>query len=283
MSTAKAPTRMKKGELKSALLGRGYKEEEIAKKKRPELIELLSSSNGDELRQEAEDEMMEEMRELTNPHDTEDITPSHPEWTQFVLGKFMDDELDGENPRVEGLRRVAEELLGDIVEEGCDLVDPPSMENGMRACAKSWVVFSNGSENKRFEALADACENNVSPDYAMYLCAMADTRAKGRCYRNALKLRRIVSAEEIGVGGSFGRQDTDEDAIQTGQITAIRMLADRLGVSILKLVEDLEMNCQKTESGAIDLNSLDRASAQVVVKRLNELRQTRVPDKLKRE
>jgi len=118
-------------------------------------------------------------------------------WTQYVLGRFFDEELDGQNPRVEGLRRVASLLVGDIVEEGCELIQGPCSDNGYRACAKAWAVFDTIRGKKRFEALADACPENCSEGYTTYITAIADTRAKGRVYRNALYLHRVVAAEEL--------------------------------------------------------------------------------------
>ncbi len=188
-------------------------------------------------------------------------SPSSPLWTQYVLSQFQDDELDGECPRVEGLRRVADELLNGILEEGCDLIMSPSPDNGFVACAKAWVVFGNG---KRFEALADASPNNCSSEFAIFPVAMADTRAKGRVYRAALMLKKIIAAEEkCDINNIINRDEN----IRTGQISAIRILSERLKINPLELINKLF-----NEKKYADVKMLNFNEAQEVIKELNKLR-----------
>jgi len=187
--------------------------------------------------------------------------PSSPEWTQYVLSLFQDDELDGENPRVEGLRRVASQLLLGIQEEGCDLISSPSPDNAFRACAKAWVIFGNG---QRFEALADAAPENCTSDFTIYPVAMADTRAKGRCYRAALMLKRVIAAEEKC--GDIGQSNSQQN-IHTGQLTAIDLLSTRLKVDPIKLIKELFPGRDIKSS-----KSLNHTEAQEVIKELNRLR-----------
>jgi len=284
------PSRMSKSELYTALLSMGYKADDLVGKRRPELKELYVNEpigQQAEMALESAEENSEDSVILQQNNESElpTPTPDSPEWTQFVLGQFQDDELDGENPRVEGLRRVAESLVGYIVEEGCDLISSPAMENGMKACAKAWVIFETSSGRfKRFEALADASPDNVTGDFRIYLCSMADTRAKGRCYRNALKLRRVVAAEEVRGSKDFVEEDSQTTtAIQTGQITGIRMIADRLNVSIAKTLSLLEIDCQILASGGIDLKKLTKDEAIIVLKKLNDFQVAdEVPENVRR-
>lgn len=203
---------------------------------------------------------------------------SDPGWTQYVMGLFMDDELEGENPRLEGLRRITELLIGEVTEERSELISSPTPENGDRACSKAILVFSDG---RRIESLADACSNNCTKDFAMYPVAMSDTRSKARAYRTALRLKRIVSAEEIGISNNEEIENPNR-LIQVGQLTAIRLLADRSGVSIHKLLTDLEISCV-VKDGAVDLKMLKYSEALVILNRLNSMRQEEfVPTKLKK-
>ncbi len=206
-----------------------------------------------------------ETEEIQKP----EITPQDPKWTQYVLGKFMDDELDGKNPRVEGLRRVAESLVGDIIEEGCELVAPPTSDNGMRACVKAWFIFSTNDGERRYEALADACEDNCMSQFGSYLTAMADTRAKGRCLRNALKLRRVIAAEEIDPATAAFERNDDKQPIENTQITAIRVLSNRKNVSIescLKIVDKDE---------TVDIESLTQGEAKKILSTLQTNKKTK--------
>lgn len=194
---------------------------------------------------------------------TEPPTPNDPEWTQYVLGHFSSDEVDGKNPRVEGLRRVAGLLVGTIIEEGCDLVAPPTEDNRFRACAKAWFVFhTKEGFTKRFEALADAHSENCLEDYATYLVAMADTRAKGRVLRNALGLKRVVAAEEVSKTMAPAADVQKGGPIITGQIAIIRMTADRQGFDIKEVLNRLDIPYELDDkTGEVKLQSLSYEEA----------------------
>ena len=193
---------------------------------------------------------------------------SDPEWTQYVLGKFLPDEVDGKNPRVEGLRRVAGELVGELIEEGCDLVSAPCDNNRFRACVKAWGVFLTADgTTKTFEALADAHEDNCQEDYATYLVAMADTRAKGRVFRNALGLRRVVAAEEVSKTVALASDVQPGGPIHTGQISLIRMMSDRHGFNLVEVLDGLGINHELNEStGDVNLKKVTYEEALAIVK-----------------
>lgn len=213
--------------------------------------------------------------EFNNPEEVELPTPNDPEWTQFVLGKFLEDEVDGKNPRVEGLRRVAGELVGELLEEGCDLVAAPTEENRFRACAKAWGVFltPNGIQ-KRFEALADAHSENCFEDYATYLVAMADTRAKGRMYRNALCLRRVVSAEEVSKTMGAAIDVQKGGSIHTSQISMIRMISDRHHFIISDVLDSLAITYEMNEqTGDVNLQSITYEDALATAKKMREMKE----------
>lgn len=291
MPTKCSPTRLKKKELQEILLQMGHNPNDINGLKRPALLDLFAS---EDLGQSAEvtlgDVTMEEEKttpidlgtQLSNDIEGVNAIPDRcdKEWTQYVLGKFLDDELDGENPRVDGLRRVAQELIGTIMEEGCDLVACPTVENGMRACVKAWVVFDSG---QRFEALADASPVNITgEEYVIYLTAMADTRAKGRCLRNALGLKRVVAAEEVSNRVDLGIDGNSDAAIHTGQITAMHLVAGRIKVSIPKLLEDMKIECASLDNGSPNLKTLKHEEAVSILQKLQELSACgEIPDEIK--
>lgn len=294
---------MKKNEIIEVLLSKGCKIEEISGLKIKELRIMLDEENKGEdslimldvLKQEVvakEDDHIctplveynsttvdtrEQNDKLNNTISHSELSdpprPSDSGWTQYVMGLFMDDELEGQNPRLEGLRRVAELLLGEVVEERCELIFSPNVENEMTVGVKSIIIFENG---KRYEALADANCNNCQKEFSPYLTAMADTRSKGRAYRAALKLKRVVTAEEVG----FNNEETENPnrLINTGQVTAIRLLSERLGISIQKLLLDLEI-----KDDVANLSKLRYGEGLIILNRLNNIRQGGVvQEKLKR-
>jgi len=299
---SKPPTRMSKKELIEELVSYGYKAEELVDSngdqlKRPDLaIRLREHRKGEtsleiftELQEEdGDDDIGEEVlvekisetpkddQESTEPQEncTEDAdsdfaheedlpTPHSPGWTQYVLGQFLDDEVDGQNPRVEGLRRVASLLVGELIEEGCDLVAGPTESNNYRACVKAWGVFvDDKGRMKRFEALADAHSENCLEDFATYLVAMADTRAKGRMFRNALHLRKVVAAEEVSKTVSTAADVQSGGSIHTGQISMIRLMSDRNNIKITDVLDKLNIQYEMNDNtGDVNLQSLSYEDA----------------------
>ena len=303
-----SPTKMKKKEIEQELLQLGYSEEDLTdsvgkKLKLPVLVEKLQDhrqgeeglsvlsevvDDGDvgvEVKQDAE-EVKDEVDDVARREtfaasdDDEDLAipcappkQSDPEWTQYVLGKFLPDEMDGKNPRVEGLRRVACDLVGELIEEGCDLVAAPCEDNRFRACVKAWGVFLKPDGTTRtFEALADAHGDNCQEDYATYLVAMADTRAKGRVFRNALGLRRVVAAEEVSKTVALASDVQAGGSIHTGQISLIRMMSDRHGFNLAEIFEGLCIKHELDDNTAdVNLKKVVYEDALAVVKRMREL------------
>ncbi len=298
----KPPTRMSKSELKNALIALGYTEEQLLDDdgkslKLPALLEKFQAhKQGEEgltvlssIKDDGDDDVGIEVRpdtkmEVTRqdldtledePEELDPPTPSDPGWTQYVLGKFLEDEVDGQNPRVEGLRRVAGELVGELIEEGCDLIAAPTEDNRFRACVKAWGIFlTETGRTRRFEALADAHSENCFEDYATYLVAMADTRAKGRMFRNALCLKRVVAAEEVSKTMATAADVQQGGAIHTGQITLIRMMSDHNHIDIAGVLDSLAVTYKISEqTGEINLKSLSYEDAFATVKRMREIKE----------
>lgn len=295
----KPPTKMGKQELRAALMASGYTEEQLLDDngknlKRLDLLELYQANKQGEsgltaLSSVEEDdnddvgvEISPDIKDITDDSgeqlqvdDLEPPTPSDSGWTQYVLGKFLEDEVDGKNPRVEGLRRVASELVGELIEEGCDLLAAPTEDNRFRACVKAWGVFlTSDGRTKRFEALADAHSENCFEDYATYLVAMADTRAKGRMYRNALFLRRVVAAEEVSKTVATATDIQKGGAIHTSQISMIRLMSDRHNFSIAEVLDGLCIEYKMNEqTGDVNLQSLTYEDALAAAKKMREMKE----------
>ena len=123
------------------------------------------------------------------------ITPTSPEWNDYVLGMFESNEMYDGRPLCHGLRRVAELLIGTIVSSRPTQVFAPN-NNGEeigRATVVWELVFDNGSV---FSDVADCWEGNTDDAFCVFNTATAATRAEGRALRKALRLR-TVAAEEM--------------------------------------------------------------------------------------
>ena len=291
-----APSRMKKDDLVAELLEYGYTHDDLMKAKRRRLAQLVTENRQGRVATDAmATATASEEPDGTAPtakgdsntalepaasgdaddeRDPPEITAAG--WAQYVLGQFADDELDEQNPRVEGLRRVAELLLGEIVEEECDLIQCPDPANGMRASVKARITFARDGLSKTFTGLADAGPDNCTDEFGRFPVAMAETRAKGRAFRAALRLRRVVAAEEVA-GMLLDGESLDEQAIQVGQVNIISMLAERQKVAIPALLKHLGI-----DKG--DLRKLTRSEGMLVAKTLNEMRENgEMPEGLRRK
>ena len=72
--------------------------------------------------------------------------PTSPEWNDYVLGLFAENELYDGRPLCAGLRRVAELLLGRIVISRPTQVFPPTAGDTIGRATVIWeVVFEDGS------------------------------------------------------------------------------------------------------------------------------------------
>lgn len=127
-------------------------------------------------------------------HVVSSISPTDIEWSDYVLDHFEDSELVDGKPLVHGLRRVAELLIGKIMESGPTQVFPATdVDHHGRATVVYRVIFDNGMV---FSDVADVWEGNTDDMFCVFPVAMASTRAETRALRKALKLRGS-SAEEM--------------------------------------------------------------------------------------
>jgi len=100
------------------------------------------------------------VKEIVMDKDTPDMLS--PEWTEYVKTLFDESELVEGNPLVHGLRRVSEQVLGEIIFSGPTQVFPVQSESGVgRATVVFTVRFASGLECSE---VADSWEGNTD-DY----------------------------------------------------------------------------------------------------------------------
>lgn len=177
------------------------------------------------------------------------------EWNDYVMSHFEDGELIDGNPTCAGLRRVAEELLGDIVMSGPCQVYPSTDNNGPgRATVVFEVVFDNwrgGPETRVYKEVADVWHGNTDDLFCAHPVATASTRAEGRALRKALKIR-CLAAEELtrkkdieAVVKATVKVDApvvsgvinERDKITAAQTNFLDNKCKQLDINVLKLVE----------------------------------------------
>ena len=153
---------------------------------------------------ETEQDIFQGVEELQTPSNTdtsvkneinEDI-PSmlSPEWHDYAMTLFEENELVNGHPLVAGLRRVCELVLGPMTFSGPTWVKPTDRDDHHgRATVIFTVEFANGT---RCAEVADSWEGNTDDTFCAFAVAIASTRAEARALRKVLKIRG-VAAEEL--------------------------------------------------------------------------------------
>lgn len=244
-------------ELRKMLVESGkYSEKDAAKiTGKTKLVEAVLKLNNDD--QEEDDienfaNLLESVKvEEANPNvDNKESSPyihyNSPEWHDYVMEQFTEDEKDKENsyPNIFGLRRVAENLLGTILQSGPTNISPPTKDNPQSTCVYT-VVFSfyDGSE-RAFSAVAGASPENTDATYAKYPEAIAEVRAEARALRKALKLR-VVSAEEMPTVG-FGTPKKEVVPVtSTGEWNQEDKISAAQEIFITQKCKEQKINLQK--------------------------------------
>ena len=200
-----------------------------------------------------------------------------PEWNDYVMAQFLDEEKDKNGyPKVDGLRRLTELLLGEVVESF-----PVQSTCDGNVSAVNWrlsIAWREGLDPyidinrpepfpiRTFGAYADACPLNCKPPYSNFLSSMADTRAEAKAFRRALRLRVIASEEaQLGEVGTFDEKVSDgsypaESPITSTQEAQIKVLCLKPNLNI-----DFEKLAQKQFSKELSKVTREQASSLIVL------------------
>jgi len=216
--------------------------------------------------------------------------PTDKEWSDYVLSKFTEDEMFNGSPTVDGLRRVAELLLGEIIRQDTQVIQSPSQPDN-RATVVHTIDFLLDVNDKgvisckSFSGAADSYWGNTDKVFNKYPVAMAETRAECRALRRALKLK-TVSAEEISkIAEQEDALPTNEQNLETSKITnnqinflEILVRNDQRGLDI-----DLQKFVQIKYPKINNIKELLHSQSLILQKELSELQQdkTKIPDEIK--
>lgn len=253
-------------DIRKALLDAGYTEEQInnIKGKKQLLRELATINTNLEL---------VEYDPNTCADNTTNNEPEYgsPEWSDYVLTLFKPTELFNGSPNCYGLRRVAQLLLGDIINSKPISVIP---NNGgstvMFEVQFLWkreicvpVDLTNPAPYiyKTFGDVADCSPENTPRPYSLHPSATAASRAEARCLRKALLLN-VLSAEELTHNQSdYDMQgNLDSDYITDTQKVFLKTKCTQLGIDLNKFLAQ-NSNCP--------LDKIDRAKAVEMIVLLN--------------
>lgn len=179
------------------------------------------------------------------------VSPNDLEWTDHVLSLLSDDEKISGNPTTDGLRRIFEKALNcTILACKSQVVQSPCPDNEKRATVVHSITYylNKGSQDSKdlnivtIDGAADVYWGNCDKIYRNHPVAVAETRAEGRALRRALKLRKVVAAEELAKEIEDHPDANSVSKITNNQINFIDVLSKRLNINVSKLLEtnDLE-------------------------------------------
>ena len=172
-------------------------------------------------------------------------TSSDLNWTDHVLSMLSDDEKIKGNPTTDGLRRIFETALNCIVTKAeTQVIQSPSPDNEKRATVVHCLgyIMKDESMNHDFKyrsvsGAADVYWGNCDKIYRNHPVAVAETRAEGRALRRALKLRKVVAAEELVENIDDHPDQNSVSKITNNQLNFIDVIGQRLNINILGLLK----------------------------------------------
>jgi hypothetical protein len=182
---------------------------------------------------------------------SEEPSMADPAWSDFVLRQFQEDELHADgSPLVHGLRRVARQLLGPIINSQAHVCQSPTFHPNFDkasmltpAVVEYTVTFlwtrpedlpEHGAAHAvTFTDVADVYFGNTDPDFARHATATAATKAEARALRKALGLRAVAAEEKTSVPLE---QASVTGLINSDQIRFIDVLCRRNNISVMALV-----------------------------------------------
>jgi hypothetical protein len=230
-------------------------------------------------------EMTEEkILEIAEAPQTKTVTPNDLDWTDHVLGLLSEDEKISGNPTTDGLRRIFEKALNcRVLASVSDVVQTPEPNNEKRATVVHSITYflNEGARDQpelntvTINGAADVFWGNCDKIYRNYPVAVAETRAEGRALRRALKLRKVVAAEELAKDVEDHPDQDSVTKITNNQINFIDVMAKRLNINVSKL---LESNALESKN----IYALSHEDAVTVIRLLSKHQQNiiEIPDDL---
>ena len=256
----------------------GYTPEQLAagkKELRMKLQELESSVSTED------DSFNDATSEFVVDDDTVESIPSmdSTEWADYVMGHFRLDEMDNGNPTCDGLRRVAEAVVGPIVSREISVQQTPNKENyGTSTVVCTIQVINNIPDHILYgmtvteSDAADVNKYNTAEPYHLHPTATAATRAEARALRKILRLRKVIAAEELA-GESSSEDYVDawrpSDPITEEQINLLDVVCQRCDIDLMQYINS-------GESAYATVYELSKDKATSIIQHINKIQQGKV-------
>jgi hypothetical protein len=209
-----------------------------------------------------------------------------PEWNNWVMSLFEEDELFEGRPNCNGLRRVARLVLGPIISSRPSQVFPPA--NGGNEIGRATVVwelvFATGQV---FGDVADCWEGNTDDAFCTFNMAMAATRAESRALRKALSIKTASSDEMTSkntvtiVKELSSKQNTNTE----GEYDNSKRMTDPQANFIDIKAKQLDINVTEFFKEVFQVNvkrNVDKQQASNAIEKMNEYQHDKklIPDSI---
>lgn len=219
----------------------------MAKTKKAEaVVESMTEEMAAALEAPVDDSPFLSAQELLDAEPPEGM--NDPGWSDFVLSKFAHDELGDGKPKVNGLRRVAQLLLGPIVMSYAKVVQSPRyipLDEGNKQ-GPMWepavveyaiqILWKRTDEREGLEVEYQDCAtlwsgNCDNPDIARFMVEVAATRAEARALRKLLALKGIAYEESVSPS-----ETTAPSSISPAQVLFLEAKARELDIDLKAFV-----------------------------------------------
>lgn len=186
---------------------------------------------------------MAKQKELDKADDVVD-RPDYlsPEWHEYAMGHFQNNETIDGHPNVAGLRRVTELLLGPILNSEVVKVFPvmESNEPGRATVVYRVSVKFSDDTVRTFSDVADVWHGNTDDMFLVHAVATACTRAESRCLRKMLKIRGIAAEELMTTKDSSkivsDSSTGDRNRCSKDQVNFINAKCKKLDIGVMNFI-----------------------------------------------
>lgn len=166
------------------------------------------------------------------------------EWNDYVMRQFSNDELENGNPVRDGLQRVAERLIGPIANREIISFVAASKENYGEATVHIRLTFVVQNETHALygqrvteDGIANVSSTNTPAPFNFHQPGSAASKAEAQALRKALRLRRIISADEVTPEDALGYNAFVPDvAITQEHINILDLLCRKLNINLLEFI-----------------------------------------------
>ncbi len=277
---------MKIADIKNILINNGVNEETLKGLNKQQLEDMMSSFE----------------KEIQDFSDKIPPVYGSLEWDSYVMSQLAPHEVVDGNPNINGLRRLAEKLLGPIVDSGPIKVESlieSETTTGRASCVYSvtfspWMpVGSTPVDTRVFRGAADSFIGNTDAKYAVFPVAMAEVRAEARALKRALQITNVCADElmekdpEITVEHTFLKNKLLNEKTTTNEYNENDMINNVQKNFIEVKCQQMSIDCQdfinsgKTKYSSID--NISRETASLMIETLSNYQrdQKMIPSSIK--